>query len=253
MDLGDSVLYGHGNVFLGNVRRRPGAAIAAIQVDNVCSRVIATHRHHVHVCGSRDLNGNQHPRIDLFDPVHVFLVILHRIDRVEGKGRKEGIPHNRLPHCCHLGSHLVTQQVSSQSGLGALGVFELYHGRIEDGFLPYAEQPGCHLGDYVIGIGNQFLRIAAFSGAGQSIQELCRPGPADHDRQGCGTIGHAPAIARNRDAFVKPPIVALVELNTGINFLVANIQVIFGIGQSKANLVEATTGVTEIVLQVNHR
>ena len=57
--LGDGVLDGHGDVLLGDVRGGAGAAIAAIQVDDVRAGVVAAHGHHVHVGGRGDLHAHQ--------------------------------------------------------------------------------------------------------------------------------------------------------------------------------------------------
>src|SRR5208337_4599276 len=77
--LGNGVFHRHGDVLLGNIRRGPGAAIAAVQLDHVGAGVIAPHRHHVHVGGGGNLNRHQGPGIDLLDPVDVLLVVFHRI------------------------------------------------------------------------------------------------------------------------------------------------------------------------------
>ena len=83
MHLGYGVLNRHGDVLLGDVRCSAGAAVAAIEMDYVRPRVVAAHGHHVGIGGSGDLHGDQRPGIDLFDPVHVLLVVLDRVDTVE--------------------------------------------------------------------------------------------------------------------------------------------------------------------------
>ena len=99
--LGDGVLDGHGDVFLGDVRRGAGAAVAAVQLDHVGPGVIAAHRHHVHVRGGGDLHRHQGPGVHFLDPVEVLLVVLHGIDAVEGEGRKQGAARHRFPHAGH--------------------------------------------------------------------------------------------------------------------------------------------------------
>ena len=47
--LADGVFDGHGDVLLGDVRRRAGPAIAAVDVDDVRAGGITAHSHHVHV------------------------------------------------------------------------------------------------------------------------------------------------------------------------------------------------------------
>ena len=48
--LANGVFDGHGDVLFGNVRRRAGSAIAAVNVDNMCAGGIAAHGNHVHIC-----------------------------------------------------------------------------------------------------------------------------------------------------------------------------------------------------------
>ena len=90
--LGDGVLDGHGDVLLGDVGRRAGAAVAAVQVDDVRPGVVAAHRHHVHVGGRGDLHAHQAVRVHLLDPVQVLLVVLHAVDAVEGEGLNRALP-----------------------------------------------------------------------------------------------------------------------------------------------------------------
>ena len=81
--LGDRVFNRHGNVLLGNIRGRPCSAIASIQVDDMGSRIIAAHRHHIHIGWCRHFDRNQRLRVYGFDPVYMLFVILHGIDAVK--------------------------------------------------------------------------------------------------------------------------------------------------------------------------
>jgi len=49
MDLGDGILNRHGDVFLGNIRRGAGAAVAAVDMDDVRAGIVRTHGYHVHI------------------------------------------------------------------------------------------------------------------------------------------------------------------------------------------------------------
>ena len=69
MDLGDGVLDGHGDVLLGDVGRRAGAPVAAVQVHDMRPGIEAPYRHHVDVGGRGDFHAHQTVRIHLLDPV----------------------------------------------------------------------------------------------------------------------------------------------------------------------------------------
>ena len=86
MHFGYAVFDGHGDVLLGDLRRRPRSSVAAIQVYDVRPGVVAAHSDHIHIGRGGDLDGDQCLRVHGLDPVHVFLVVLHRIDAVEGEG-----------------------------------------------------------------------------------------------------------------------------------------------------------------------
>ncbi|OQB37394.1 MAG: hypothetical protein BWY06_02391 [Candidatus Latescibacteria bacterium ADurb.Bin168] len=89
MHLGYGVLDGHGDVLLGDLRGRPGAAVPAVQVHDVRSGVIGPDGHHLHVVGRRDLHRKEGLGIDGGDPIQVLLVVLHGIYAVEGEGGEE--------------------------------------------------------------------------------------------------------------------------------------------------------------------
>ncbi len=101
VDLADGVLDGHGDVLLGDVRRRAGAAVAAVEVDDVRAGVVAAHGHHVHVRGRGDLRRNQGARVDVLDPVEVLLVVFDRIDAMERERREQRDAEDRLAHAGH--------------------------------------------------------------------------------------------------------------------------------------------------------
>jgi hypothetical protein len=71
--------------------------------------------------------------------------------------------------------------MTAQTGFGALGIFKLDDGSVTDGFLPDAEKTGSHLGDDVITVGDEGVRIAALTGAGEGVQSFSGPGtPYQH-------------------------------------------------------------------------
>ena len=113
----------------------------------------------------------------VLDPVEVLLVVLHRVDAVERERREEGVPRHRLAHPRHVGRVLVAEQVAAEAGLGALRVLELHDRRPLDRLLAHAEEAGRDLGDHVVVIGLQAVRVAALAGAGERIPGSCRPRP----------------------------------------------------------------------------
>ena len=151
--LRDGVLDGHGDVLLGDVRRRAGAAVAAVQVDDVGSGVVAAHGHHVHVGGRRYLHAHQALAVHFLDPIDVLLVVFHAVDAVEGERAEQGVARHGLAHARHGGRVLVAQQVPAQAGLGALGVLELDDAHALDGVLAHAEEARGHLRDHMVVVG----------------------------------------------------------------------------------------------------
>ena len=166
--------------------------------------VIDAHGHHVHVAGRRDLGREQRPRVDVRDPVQVLLVVFDRIDAVEGEGREQRRAHDRLAHGGHGGRVLVAQQVAAQARLGPLGILELDHPGPLDGLLADAEQPGGHLGDHVIGVGDQPLGIAALAGAGEAVEGLGHPGLAQQHADVGRAERHAAAVPGHVDGDLRP-------------------------------------------------
>src|SRR5438309_6483669 len=55
VDLRNRILDRHCNVLLRNLRRRPGPTVAAVDVDDVRARIVASDSHHVHISWRRDL------------------------------------------------------------------------------------------------------------------------------------------------------------------------------------------------------
>ena len=96
--------------------------------------------------------------IDLFDPVHMFLVVFHRVNAVERERREKRGSHHRLPHPGHRRGHLIPQEMPPQSGLGALGVFEFHDPDPLDRLFPHPEKPGGDLGDHMIIVGPRGIR-----------------------------------------------------------------------------------------------
>ena len=140
VDPADGILDRHGDVLLGDVRRRPRAAVAAVEVYDVCARVVHADGHHVDVAWSGDLGREQRPRIDVRHPVEMFLMVFDRIDAVEREGRKERHADDRFAEGRHAGRVLVAQQVAAQAGLRPLGILELDDPRPLDRLLADAEQ-----------------------------------------------------------------------------------------------------------------
>ena len=176
MHLRNGVLDGHGDVLLGDVRRRAGAAIAAIEVNDVRARAVTPHGHHIHVGGRRYLHAHQALAVGFLDPIHVLLVVFHAVHAVKGERAEKRVARHRLAHARHGGGVLVAQKVPAQAGLGALSVFELDDAHALDGILADAEEASGHLCDHVVVIGPQAVVISALAGAGKRIPRHGRPG-----------------------------------------------------------------------------
>ena len=147
------VLDGHGDILLGDVRRRAGSAVTAVQLDDVRAGVKAADSHHVHVRRRGDLDGDQGPRVDRLDPVDMLLVVLHRVDTVKGERRKKRASRNSLPHQCDCRGHLVTKQMAAETGLRALSILELDDADPLDRLLPHPEKARRYLRDDVVVVG----------------------------------------------------------------------------------------------------
>ena len=145
------------------------------------------------------------------DPIQVLFVIFDRIHAVEGKRREKRRAHHRLAQGRDAGRVLVAQQVTAQAGLCALGIFELHDPRPLNGFLAHAEQPGGYLGDHVVGIRDEPLRIAALARASETVKGLGHAGLAQQDADIRGTERHSAAVPGHVDGDLLPGIVAAVE------------------------------------------
>ena len=145
------------------------------------------------------------------DPVEVLLVVFDRIDAVEGEGREQRRAHDRFAHGRHGGRVLVAQQVAAQAGLGPLGILELHDPRPLDRLLADAEQARGHLGDHVVGVGDEALGIAAFAGAGEAVEGLGHPGLAQQDADVGRAERHAAAVPGHVDGDLRPRVVAAVQ------------------------------------------
>ena len=89
-------------------------------------------------------------RIDVCDPIEVFLMVFDRVNAVEGEWGEERNANGRLAHGCHARRVLITQQVAAEARLGPLSVFELDNSRPLNGLLANAKQAGGNLRDDVI-------------------------------------------------------------------------------------------------------
>ncbi len=161
--------------------------------------VVHAHGHHVDVARRGDLGREQGPRIDVRHPVEMFLVVFHRIDAVEGEGREERDPHDRFAQGRHAGRVLVAQQVAAQAGLRPLGILELDDPRPLDRLLADAEQPGGHLRDHVVLVGDEPVGIAALAGAGEAVEGLGDAGLAQQHADVGRTERHAAAVPGDVD------------------------------------------------------
>ena len=215
--LGDGVLDGHRDVLLGDVRRGAGAAVAAVQVDDMGAGVVAAHGHHVHVGGRRDLHAHQAVAIHFLDPIDVLLVVFHAVDAVEGERAEQGVARHRLAHARDGGGVLVAQQVSAQAGLGALGVLELDDAHALDGILAHAEQARGHLRDHVVVVGLQTVVISALAGAGERVPRRGRAGLAQNRVDADRAEAHPPAVDGDVDMDLRPAVAAVVQVQPRVD------------------------------------
>ena len=109
------------------------------------------------------------------------------------------------------GRVLVAQQVPAQARLGALGVLELDDPRPLDRLLAHAEQARGHLGDHVVGVGDEALGVAALAGAGEAVEGLGHAGLAQQHADVGRAERHAAAVPGHVDGDLRPRIVAAVE------------------------------------------
>ena len=173
--------------------------------------VVDPDRHHVHVDRRRDLGREQRPRVDVRDPVEVLLVVLHRIDAVERERREQRDAHDGLAHGRDARRVLVAQQVAAQPRLGPLGVLEFHDRRPLDRLLADAEQPRGHLGDHVVLVGNEPLRIAALARAGEPVERLGHPRLAQQGADVGRAERHAAAVPGDVDRDLGPGVAAAIE------------------------------------------
>ncbi len=215
--LRDGVLDGHGDVLLGDVRRRAGAAIAAVQVDDMGAGVVAAHGHHVHIGGRRYLHAHQAVGIHFLDPIEVLLVVFHAVDAVEGERAEQRVARHGLAHARHGGRVLVAQQVPAQAGFGALGVLELDDPHALDGVLAHAKKAGGHLRDHMVVVGLQTVVISALAGAGERVPRHGRAGFAQNRVDADRPEAHPPAIDREVDMDLRPAIAAVVQVQARVD------------------------------------
>jgi len=98
----------------------------------------------------------------------MFLVVLHRVHTVKRERREKRESHDRFPHPGYPGSDLVAQEMPAQSWFGALGIFEFNDLHSLDGLFPDAEKSCGHLGDDMVVIRFELIRIPSFPGAAKS-------------------------------------------------------------------------------------
>ena len=174
--LADGIFDGHGDVLLGDVRRRAGSAVAAVDVNDMRAGGITADRDHIHVRRRRYLRRNQGAPVDVLDPVDVLHVVFDGIDAVERERREQRYAQHRLAHPGHGRGVLVAQQVAAQTGLGALGILEFHDRHALDRFLAHAEKARGDLRDHVVVVGPHPFHVSAFAGAGEGVPRHRGPG-----------------------------------------------------------------------------
>ena len=107
VNFGNGVFQRHGNIFLGDVGRRTCAPIAAVEMNDMGSGIITPHCHHIHIRGRGDFDRDQGLGIHRLYPVHMLLVVFHRIDAVERERRKERASHHCFPHTGNPGRDFI--------------------------------------------------------------------------------------------------------------------------------------------------
>ena len=97
--------------------------------------------------------------------------------------------------------------MAAQSRLCALGVLELDYPGSLDCLLTDPKESGGYLGDDVIFIWGQGIRVAALAGAGEGVKNLVGFGSRDEDGEAYGTEAHTAAIYREPDLDLRGIIV----------------------------------------------
>ena len=207
----DGVFDRHGDILLGDVRRRAGPAVTAVEMDYVGAGVIGADGHHVDVDRRGDLGREQRPGIDVLDPIEVFFVIFDGIDTVEREGREQGGADHGLSHGGHRRRVLTAQQVPTQARLGPLGILELDHRRPLNRLFPHAEQSGGDLRDHVVFVRDQPVEVTALAGAGERVPCLRRPGTPQQDVGAGRAVRHAAAVPWQIDLELRPRIISPVQ------------------------------------------
>ena len=213
----DRVFDGHRDVLLGDVGCRAGAAIAAVQMDDVGACVVAADRDHVDIVRGGHLYRDQGAFIHFLDPIEVLLVILDGVHAVKRERREQGIAGNRFPHARDRRRVLVAEQVAAQTGLGALGVFEFDDRHALDGVFAHAEKTGRNLRDDVVVVGLQAIVETALARAREGVP--CGGG-ARFAQNGVNTDRakrHAAAVDWKIDVQLRSAVIAVIEVEAGVD------------------------------------
>ncbi len=145
----------------------------------------------------------------------MFLVVFHRVHTVKRERREQVGAGNGFAHQGHFRCVFFAQQVTAQPWFCSLSILELNHPGTLYCLFPYAKQSCRHLSDDMICIRNELARIAAFTGAGERSDPFGCHGPAQHDVQGDGPVGHSAAVDREGDTQLRTSA-APVERNRQI-------------------------------------
>ena len=105
------------------------------------------------------LDRHQAVRVDLLDVEDELGQILDGVDVVVGRRGDQGHAWHRVAQFGYLGRHLVTGQLATFAGLGALSHLDLYHIRVHQVVGGDAKAPRCHLLDARILLGAKALGI----------------------------------------------------------------------------------------------
>ena len=245
--LADGVFDGHGDILLGDVRRRAGPAVAAVNVDDMRAGGVAAHRHHIHVRRRRYLRRDQGPPVDVLYPVDVLHVVFDGIDAVERERREQRYAQHRLAHLGHGRGVLVAQQMAAQAGLGALGILEFHDRHALNRFLAHAEKARGDLRDHVVVIGPHPFHVAAFARAGEGVARHRRPGLRQLRDVADRSERHAAAVPGNINFDFGPAIVALVQRDARVNLVFVEFDRRL-IGEFEPEPVEAAAGIAAFVI-----
>ncbi|MNM77887.1 hypothetical protein D3C81_897620 [compost metagenome] len=107
------------------------------------------------------LDRHQAVRVDLLDVEDELGQILDGVDVVVGRRGDQGHAWHGVAQFGYLGRHLVTGQLATFAGLGALSHLDLYHIRVHQVVGGDAKAPRCHLLDARILLGAKALGILA--------------------------------------------------------------------------------------------